>query len=265
MSEKIVLRGAAKPTPPARRKRSASRRHVRYTLVSLLGASLLVGLSSWWCDHALLEARAKQGNPTAQYALGKSYFELWNPARDYSLGAYWIRRAAEQGHLKAQTGLGLLYAKGLGVRKDPTEAVRWLSKAAEQEFAVAQNELGLMYAKGAGVKQDFNEAIRWCSKAAFHGSAVAKKNVALTQAAQIKFIARMTTRDGKPYRNVTLKKVEPDGITVSYEPDLGGLGYAKLKLESLPGNLQALCSCTAQHAFSGLSGFSQLDKIVPTL
>ncbi len=264
-SEKIILCPAAKPKAPTRRKRSVSRKNVRGTLLALLGATLLVGLSSWWCDRALLETRAKQGYATAQYDLGKHYFDVWNPSRDYNLGAYWIRRAAEHGHAKAQTGLGLLYVKGLGVRKDPAEAVRWLRKAAENEFAVAQNELGLMYAKGIGVKQDFDEAIKWCNKAAAHGSPVAKKNAALAQAARVSFLPEVTTRDGKPYRNVTLRKVEPDGITVTYEADKGGVGLAKLRVERLPGQLQALCSYTAQQASASLSAFSQLDRIVPKL
>ncbi len=260
-----MLCPAAKPKVASRRTRVVSRKTVRCTLVALLGAAILVFLSSWWCDHALLETRAKQGNPHAQYALGKNYFEVWNPARDYSAGAYWIRRAAEQGHVKAQTGLGLLYAKGLGVRKDPLEAVKWLRKAAEQDFPVAENELGLMYARGIGVKQDFDEATKWYTKATSHGSPVARRNAAMAQAARVSFLPQVTTREGKPYHNVTLRKVEPDGITVAYEADRGGVGFAKLKIESLPGQLQALCGYTAQRAGASLSAFSQLDRLVPTL
>jgi len=48
----------------------------------------------------------------------------------------------------------------------------------------------------------------------------------------------IVTRDGKDYKDVQLQKVEPDGLLISYAPDDGGVGIAKLKFEDLPEDLQ---------------------------
>ena len=48
----------------------------------------------------------------------------------------------------------------------------------------------------------------------------------------------MVTRDGKAYKKVEVKSVAPDGLLISYTPDAGGVGIAKLKFEDLPGDIQ---------------------------
>jgi hypothetical protein len=48
----------------------------------------------------------------------------------------------------------------------------------------------------------------------------------------------ITTRDGTIYKGVTVRKVDPDGLTIIYKPTGGGIGAAKLKFENLPDNLQ---------------------------
>jgi hypothetical protein len=45
---------------------------------------------------------------------------------------------------------------------------------------------------------------------------------------------RITTLDGKTYDKVTLEKVDPDGLLVSFAPAEGGSGTAKLKFRNLP-------------------------------
>ncbi len=219
-----------------------------------------------------LETLASRGEPEAQYSLGKRYFEYGRSevryaaaVVDYDESAKWIRRAAEQGNLKAQSALGLLYANGLGVPQDNVKAVRYFRMAATQGFAVAQNELGVMYAKGWGVPQDLDEAIRWCSRAAEQGSKIAAQNLALITAARWNRLGEVTTRDGTPYKNVRVQRIEADGITVAFEPEQGGVGVAKLKRANLPGQLQQLCGYTAKDRAASLSPFSQLDGISSAL
>ena len=48
----------------------------------------------------------------------------------------------------------------------------------------------------------------------------------------------ITTRNGTIYKNVTVQRVDPDGLTISYAPVGGGMGAAKLKFENLPDDLQ---------------------------
>lgn len=49
---------------------------------------------------------------------------------------------------------------------------------------------------------------------------------------------RITTLDGKTYEKVTLEKVAPDGLLVSFTPAEGGSGVAKLKFQNLPSDLR---------------------------
>lgn len=69
------------------------------------------------------------------------------------------RARAEQGDPKSQYALGLSYARGEGVSQDYSEAVRWYRKAAEQGYAPAQYGLGFSYALGQGVSQDYAQAV----------------------------------------------------------------------------------------------------------
>ena len=48
----------------------------------------------------------------------------------------------------------------------------------------------------------------------------------------------ITTRNGTSYKNVTVQRVDPDGLTISYAPVGGGMGAAKLQFENLPDDLQ---------------------------
>jgi hypothetical protein len=49
----------------------------------------------------------------------------------------------------------------------------------------------------------------------------------------------ITTSDGKIYKSVVIQRVEPDGLFVSYQPEGGGLGNAKIKLEKLSQDLKS--------------------------
>jgi hypothetical protein len=49
---------------------------------------------------------------------------------------------------------------------------------------------------------------------------------------------QITTTDGRTYQNVTLQRVDPDGLLVSYAPQPFGFGVAKLKFRDLPDSLR---------------------------
>jgi len=57
-------------------------------------------------------------------------------------------------------------------------------------------------------------------------------------AASPKLPERIATLDGKTYEKVTLEKVEPDGLLVTFAPVEGGSGTAKLKFRNLPPDLR---------------------------
>ena len=103
---------------------------------------------------SIASARSDQERGWAAYERG-----------DYSLAAELIRPYAEQGDPEAQFKLGRMFQEGQGVSKDYAEAVKWyrLSAASGQPFA--QNNLGVMYKNGWGVTQDYVEAYFWFSLA----------------------------------------------------------------------------------------------------
>lgn len=115
---------------------------------------------------------AKMGNATAQYYLGKMYYEgqCVGGSRNYDKAAEWYRKSAEQGNAEAQCYLGYMYTNGLGVSQDNAKAVEWYRKSAEQGDATAQYYLGYMYENGRGVSQDNAKAMEWFRKSAEQGN-----------------------------------------------------------------------------------------------
>jgi hypothetical protein len=49
---------------------------------------------------------------------------------------------------------------------------------------------------------------------------------------------QITTADGRTYQNVSVQRVDPDGLLVSYQPQASGLGVAKLKFRDLPDSVR---------------------------
>jgi uncharacterized protein len=119
-------------------------------------------------DFTLDSARqaAAQGDPKAEFFLGRSYAKGIGVPQDYSQAAGYYRQSAAQGYAKAQNNLGALYAEGLGVPQDYTEAIKWFHKAADQGDPLAELSLGLYYSTGRGVTSNAVEAVKWYQLAA---------------------------------------------------------------------------------------------------
>ena len=110
---------------------------------------------------------AKMGNATAQYYLGKMYYEgqCVGGSRNYAIAAEWYRKSAEQGNAGAQYLLGYMYENGRGVSQDYTKAVEWYQKAAEQDYVGAQYQLGGIYFN----RKEYANAFGWFKRAAKRG------------------------------------------------------------------------------------------------
>src|SRR6266550_2530718 len=92
-------------------------------------------------EFATLKAKAEQGDPVAQTALGDRYLSASSIAQDFTQAEKWYTAAAAQNFAEAQFVLGYLYQHGVGVRKNDRVAFRYYSGAAEQGHAIAQNNL----------------------------------------------------------------------------------------------------------------------------
>ena len=97
---------------------------------------------------AAFTALAEQGNGTAQFYLGRMYYEGQGTEDNEYEAIEWFRRAAASGHAEAQFWLGgeIRYC----AKNAPTdaEALEWLRKSAEQGYPDAQSRLAAFYALG---------------------------------------------------------------------------------------------------------------------
>ncbi|HEY5037904.1 MAG TPA: tetratricopeptide repeat protein [bacterium] len=120
---------------------------------------------------------ADQGDPYAQYSVGRFYEKGWGVTRNYKEALQWFLKAAAKEYKDAQFALGFFYENGWGVQKDYSEALWWFRKAANQGSAKAENNIGLFYEAGQGVPRDYSEALKWFRKAADQGNVWSKKEI----------------------------------------------------------------------------------------
>lgn len=96
-----------------------------------------------------VQQAATNNDVTAQYFLGRVYFDGIGVDQDYDEAAKYFRLAAEQGFAGAQNSLGWAYLHGMGLPPDAREAMKWFQKAADQGNTRAEVNLAWMYAQGA--------------------------------------------------------------------------------------------------------------------
>ncbi len=236
-----VVRAESKPVNRSPSRQISFKRIAVALVVIMTGVAIAGGLISWGQRGRCLQQRAAAGDLEAQYLLGRRSFTRTSSRDQFLTGMDWMRKAALAGHAKAQTALGILYARGIEVLPSPELALDWLTKAAQQGDPLAQNELATMYAKGLGVQRDLEKAIHWYTQAASTGAQAAERNLILAMATRAKTLGDIATRSGKHYPNASLRKIESDGITIAFNSEKGGVGFAKLKVEDLPRNLASLC------------------------
>lgn len=121
-----------------------------------------------------LEEYARQGNPTAQNALGIVYKRGLGVEKDDAKSIYWFQKAVEKDFANAQVNLGEAYLSGRGVDKDPAKAAELFQQASLQDNQAGMFNLATLYIKGLGVPRDFVKAFQYAEKAA---NTVAKTDI----------------------------------------------------------------------------------------
>ena len=120
-------------------------------------------------ELVLLKDKAEEGDPDAQFELGRRYLQGVGLERNDVMALHWIRAAAQQGYARAEAGLAWMYAVGRGVVRDDAKAFGWYRRAAESGYVVGQRMLGKCYEKGVGTEMDVERARFWYEKAADQG------------------------------------------------------------------------------------------------
>ena len=236
----------------------------RTNLGRCLAGLILGGAVLWRYQVTCLENKADLGDAQAEYTLARRYWAGQVVRQDRAEALKWVNKAAAAGLPQAQITLGLLYAAGEGVPLDYGQGLHWLRKAANNGSAVAQNQLGLMYAQGQGVPANLETAVNWFTKAVQGGSETAGQNLALVRATQVHFNHASISPDGKRHTIDRVRKLDSDGVLVTFEPTTGGIGMAKVDIERLPADLQRrIGSALAPRSFCS-SSLAQLGWSVET-
>jgi len=132
-----------------------------------------------------MEKAAWQGNPAAQFDMGRSYY-YEGPREDHKLAFYWFCTAGVNGHPFAEYWVGLMYLNGDAVPASEEAAIWWLSQAAQRNLPEAQYELGHIAERVEAVvypdtyrgpAPDYVAARKWYSKAADSGYAPAQRQL----------------------------------------------------------------------------------------
>jgi hypothetical protein len=117
-----------------------------------------------------LRSLAASGDATAQWRLGRMYFEGDGVEKDYSAALAFLRPSAEVGNPNSQGLVGIAYNLGLGVAVDFNEAEKWLLKAAKQGSDAAAFFLGKLYMEGKGAEHSPQNAALWMERSAALGN-----------------------------------------------------------------------------------------------
>lgn len=113
---------------------------------------------------------ARQGVIAAQYALGKLYLTDDPEVHDAELGIQWLEYAARHGSNCAAYQLGKEYLRGEIVKRDPAKAMDYLTQSAGTGNQYAQYALGKLYLD----RQDPEQAHYWFSQSATQGNEYAQ-------------------------------------------------------------------------------------------
>lgn len=131
-----------------------------------------------------LLARARGGDPAAQFAVGQKLSFGEGAERDPAEAASWYERAARGGNVDAMVNLAALYRTGRGVPRDAARAVEWLERALPRDGLFAAYELGQIYAAGEGVPTDRRRAEELFRTALANGHPEARKALRLLSEAR---------------------------------------------------------------------------------
>lgn len=121
---------------------------------------------------ALLTKAASQGNPFADYALGKLYGDGVLLARNMDKAFFHLCRAADAGNVYAQYRLGKWYLTE--EYKDISKAVFYLTKAVAQNSDMAAYQLGKLYLSGEGISKNVEQALFYLELSAYAGNQYAQ-------------------------------------------------------------------------------------------
>lgn len=162
---------------------SDKRRITKFKSVVILISVLVVIVISVFIPKQIYDKLwAELGSASAQYNLGRRYYNGDGVKEDKAEAGKWYKEAADQNFPEAQYALGKYYYDGYGTPRERAccgnaDLVEWYRRAAYQGLAVAQRDLGECYYNGYGSTENKNKAVEWFRKAAEQGDTIAQYNL----------------------------------------------------------------------------------------
>lgn len=124
-------------------------------MLAFLIAFTFYSFASPPCSHSFsskqLVQKAQQGNPTAQYHLGLTYYRGTKAQKQKALE--WLEQAARQNHLESQFALAFIYELNQN-----SQSIYWYEQAAEQGHLLARFHLALLHLTGKGTEINIQTA-----------------------------------------------------------------------------------------------------------
>ena len=128
-----------------------------------------------------LSKYAKQGNPTAQFTLGKCYLEGIGVEESLQKARVWISKAAENGHPTALSAMAEAYHYGEDIQADDRKAFQYIRKAVD--CGADPDDMDLLaafYTYGWGTPVNVSQGLECRKVAAEFGSANAQLMMGLS-------------------------------------------------------------------------------------
>lgn len=141
------------------------RSHLILLVGSLAAVSLALGVLSAPLIQAKFRQRGQSHLPTVLASSQAPKSDAVHPSPSVETATIdQLKQMAENGNPAAENALGRRYFEGdekNGIPQDEKQAFRWFSSAAEHGNLAAQKKLGSLYWGGRGVPKDFNRAYFW--------------------------------------------------------------------------------------------------------
>jgi TPR repeat protein len=178
----------------------------------------------------VLEAKALAGDAVAQVVLGHAYRYGNGVDKDPAMALRWFRESAELGNPTAQYYLGRSYYDFTDypsvVRPDHPLAVSWWLKSAAQGTIEAMEALGFCYSSGyGGLTKNDVEAYAYLSLAS------PKSRAAQSQLSVLERVMTLAAREAGAKRTAELSKEITISISTRKKTDSGGTSGGGDKLE----------------------------------
>ncbi len=117
---------------------------------------------------------AQDGNPFAQYLVGKLYQDGPVLIPDSVEARYWFDQSARQGVVAAQYELGMLLLTNDSEVRDLKSGIQWLEYAVRHVSDCASYRLGKEFLKGEIVERDITKAVEYLAQSADAGNQYAQ-------------------------------------------------------------------------------------------